>query len=268
MDNFDLRKFLSENKLTKTSLLVEETKEEQELKDLLRQDYATFVQKLGDNVKDPKFRQAIKSLADQRPIQTQDMTPSVSQLVPTQNEIDTNKSLHFPLTIPDQLKGILDGGVQAPGGSSIVTGRGGKFIIDGHHRWSQVFVINPKAKIKALDVTNIKSPSSGLKSAQLGIAADIGKVPTQSVEGTNMINMSRDDLNNFVKNKIVPGAVDVFVDKGIAKDSKDLDSIVNYIWKNVELMQSKNKPVSGAPKRDIMPQTDTASDWKVDAPSI
>lgn len=267
MNTFDLRKFLFENKLTKVSKLKEQS-EEEELKDLLRKDYETFVRELGDNIKDPKFRQAIKQFADNQPIKTTTLTPEVTELLPTQNEIDADKSLHYPLTIPSQLEGILKGGIQAPGGNAIVTGGKGKFIIDGHHRWSQVYVINPKAKIKALDIINVTSPSSGLKAAQLGIAADIGKIPTQSVQGTNMITMSKQELYNFVKGKVTPECVDVFIKFKIASSSKDLDGIVNYIWKNVELMQKNNKPVQGAPKRDIMPQTDTAPNWQDDAPGI
>jgi len=269
MNNFDLKKFLIENKLTSNSkkLSEQEDPEVEKLKDLLKKDYDTFVRELGDNIKDPKFVQAIKTYADERPVQTASGAVGVSALLPTQNEIDVDKSLSYPLTNPGQLKGILDGGVQAPGGNAIVTG-GGKYIIDGHHRWSQVYVINPKAGIKALDLTNIKTPSGGLKSAQLGIAGDIGKVPTQSVQGSNLINISKNELGEYIKNKIVPGSVEVFVEKKIAKDTNDIESIIEYIWKNVEMMQTKNAPVSGSPKRDIMPQTDTASNWQDDAPAV
>lgn len=268
MDNFDLRKFLVENRLTRASFLLGEQSEEQELKNLLKKDYDTFVKELGDNIKDPKFKEAIKQFADNQPINTSNIAPGVTELRPTQNEIDAGKSLEYPLTNAQQLEGILKGGVQAPGGNAIVTGGGGTFIIDGHHRWSQVYVINPKAKIKALDLTNVTDPFSGLKSAQLGIAGDIGKIPTQSVQGINMITMSKQELYNFVKNKVVNDCVAVFVNYKIASDANDLDGIVNYIWKNVELMQKNNSPVAGAPKRDIMPQTDTAPNWKDDAPAI
>jgi hypothetical protein len=33
-------------------------------------------------------------------------------------------------------------------------------------------------------------------------------------------------------------------------------------------MQGSNKPVDGAPKRDIMPQTDDAPKWKDKAPAL
>lgn len=51
------------------------------------------------------------------------------------------------------------------------------------------------------------------------------------------------------------------------KKGKDAKSIGEYIWKNVEKMQSNNSPVSGAPKRDIMPQTDDANNWKELSPN-
>jgi len=51
---------------------------EKELKDILKADYPTFVQKLGDNINDPKFQQAIKSIANKEPITTSDISPKVN----------------------------------------------------------------------------------------------------------------------------------------------------------------------------------------------
>ena len=64
--------------------------EDTELQDILKADYPTFVQKLGDNINDPKFREAIKSVADKTPIKTSDINPKVTALKPTQNEIDVD----------------------------------------------------------------------------------------------------------------------------------------------------------------------------------
>jgi len=109
--------------------------EEQELKNLLKVDYPLFVKELGDNIKDPKFIAAIKSLSDKYPLNFKSATPKVGDLKPTQNEIDVDKSLKFPLTNADSAMACLKGGVIAVAGKRIITGGGGKFIIDGHHRY-------------------------------------------------------------------------------------------------------------------------------------
>jgi len=235
---------------------------EKELQDILGDSYPEFVAKLGQNITDPKFRAAIKSLADQNPIQTSDISAPVKNLKPTQNEIDVDKSLKFPLTNSASAEGLLKGGTVAIAGKKIVTGGGGEFIIDGHHRWSQAYVTNPEVKLAALDLSNIKNPMDGLKATQLGIAGDIGKVPTQSVQGSNLLTMGEAELKKYVIDTTTDEVLEVFkkYQKG---DSKE--AVANYIWNNVKEMQSNNQPVPGAPKRDIMPQTDTAPDWEADA---
>jgi microcompartment protein CcmL/EutN len=244
-------------------LLIEaEAAPEQELKNILKADYPTFVQKLGDNINDPKFQAAIKSIASKYPIKTSDISPKVTDLKPTQNEIDVDKSLKFPLTNAQSAAVCLKGGPVSIAGKNIVTGGGGKFIIDGHHRWSQLYCMNPEASITAMDVNNITDPIAGLKATQLGIAGDIGKVPVAKVEGQNLLKMGKDALINYVVKTITPEVLEVFKK---ANKGNDANAVAEYVWKNVEKMQQNNQPVSGAPGRNIMPQTDDATKWKDDA---
>ena len=235
---------------------------EQELKNILKADYPTFVQKLGDNINDPKFQAAIKSIASKYPIKTSDISPKVTDLKPTQNEIDVDKSLKFPLTNAQSAAVCLKGGPVSIAGKNIVTGGGGKFIIDGHHRWSQLYCMNPEASITAMDVNNITDPIAGLKATQLGIAGDIGKVPVAKVEGQNLLKMGKDALISYVIKTITPEVLEVFKK---ANKGSDANAVAEYVWKNVEQMQQNNQPVSGAPGRNIMPQTDDATKWKDDA---
>ena len=101
---------------------------EDELKTILKKDYGTFVKELGDNINDPKFLEAIKSLSDSAPIKTSGMSPAVTDLQPTQNEVVMDKSLSYPLKDPASTELYLKGGVVAPAGKSIITGGGGKFV--------------------------------------------------------------------------------------------------------------------------------------------
>lgn len=239
--------------------------ENQELKNLLKVDYSLFVKELGDNIKDPKFIAAIKSLSDKYPLNFRSANPTVGDLKPTQNEIDVDKSLKFPLTNADSARVCLNGGIIAVAGKRIITGGGGKFIIDGHHRWSQVCALNPQAKIAAIDLSDIKDPMKALKATQLGIAADLGKIDTQKVEGQNLLKMGKDSLIKYVVKTITPDVVEEF--KAAGKGDTP-EKIGQFIWTNVDKMQKDNQPVPGAPERGIMPQTDDAKNWQDLAPNV
>lgn len=239
--------------------------ENQDLKDLLKMDYPLFVRELGDNIKDPKFINAIKSLSNEHPINFKTANPTVGDLKPTQNEIDVDKSLKFPLTNADSARICLKGGVIAVAGKRIITAGNGKYIVDGHHRWSQVCALNPEAKIAAIDLSDIKDPMKALKSTQLGIAADLGKVPVAKVEGQNLLKMGEKALIGYVTKTITPEVLKEFKKAGKG-DSPE--AVGQFIWSNIERMQQNNQPVSGAPERGIMPQTDDAKDWQDLAPNV
>jgi len=229
-----------------------------ELKSILKKDYASFVKELGDNIKDEKFLNAIKSLSSESPVKTSDMSPAVTALQPTQNEVVMDKSLSYPLKDPASAELYLKGGVVAVAGKSIVTAGGGKFVIDGHHRWSQVFCINTDAKIKALDLSDIKKPLEALKATQIGIAAQIGTVPTAAGGGVNLFTVGEGELKKYVIDNIKEPVVEVFKKYGKGDTP---EAIADYIWGNVETLKKQSPPVAGAPKRDVMPQTDDAPAW-------
>lgn len=231
---------------------------QEELKRILKKDYVSFVDELGDNIKDPKFVDAIKSLSDTSPVKVSEMSPVVTDLQPTQNEVVIDKSLSYPLKDPASAEACLKGGVVAPAGKSIVTGGGGKFVIDGHHRWSQVFCINPEAKIKAMDLTGIVKPLEALKATQIGIAVQTGNVPTAAGGGVNLFTVGEGELKKYVIGNISEPVVEVFNKYGKGDTP---EAIADYIWGNVQTLKKQSPPVSGAPKRDSMPQTDDAPDW-------
>lgn len=236
-------------------MLLEDEATEQELKTILKQDYKNFVDKLGKNVKDPKFIAAIKSFSDEHPIKTRDLTVDVDMLKPTQNEVVLTKSLSYPLTRVESAEKYLKGGTVTVGTGPIVTSGGGKYVIDGHHRWSQLFCINPDAKIKALDITNIGDPFDALKATQLGVAAQLNNIPKGQGGGINLFKISKSVLIKYVVRTMTSEVLGVFKKYGKGNTREE---VANYIWKNVQLLQSKSKPVVGAPKREIMPQTDDA----------
>ena len=248
-----LKKIVNEVKIK-----INEDEAQEELKSLLKKDYPTFVKELGDNIKDPKFVAAIKSLSSDMPVNTTAITPVCTDLQPTQNEVVMDKSLSYPLKDAASAEACLKGGIVAPAGRSIVTGGGGKFVIDGHHRWSQVFCLNPDAKMKAIDLTDIKKPIEALKATQIGIAAQTGTVPTAAGGGVNLFQVGESELKKYVIDNIAEPVIEVFkkYEKGDTPEA-----IADYIWSNVETLKKTSPPVSGAPKRDVMPQTDDAPEW-------
>lgn len=244
--------------LNEVKVKLNEDDAQEELKSILKKDYIAFVGELGNNVKDPKFIAAIKSLSDTAPVKVTAMNPVCTDLRPTQNEVVMDKSLSYPLKDPASAEANLKGGVVAPGGKSIVTGGGGKFVIDGHHRWSQVFCINPNAQIKSLDLSSIKKPLEALKATQIGIAAQTGEVPTATGGGVNLFKVGEGELKKYVIEKITDPVVEVFkkYEKGDTPEA-----IADFIWGNVQILKKQSPPVAGAPQRDVMPQTDDAPDW-------
>ena len=265
-------------KLIKEELKLAED-EADDLQAIVDAPYEDFVAKLGSNISDPKIQAILmKGKEDGQPtdevINLSDIDIPVQKLQPTQNEIALDKSLIYPLTDVKSAEVCLKGGVVAIAGKRIITADG-IYIVDGHHRWSQLYAMNKDVSIAATNMTSavIKQPLDFLKVTQAAIAADLKKVPTASAKGSiNLITISEDQLKTFVKKTITKDVMKVFVKYGKVKvksnkaaddlSNSNLEQAANYIWSNVQSMQSTSKPVSGAPKRDSMPQTDDATKWQ------
>lgn len=228
--------------------------------------YEAFVAQLGDAVKDSKVKAVLAAgeedgvPADEK-ITLTDGDIDVTALRPTQNEIALDKSLTYPLTDVKSAESCLKGGTVAIAGKRIITAEG-SYIVDGHHRWSQLYAMNKDAKIAVTDMVSkdLKNPLDFLKITQVAIAADLGKVPTQTAKGSiNLITISEDQLKKFVIDTITDPVLEVFKKYNKATTKEEA---ADYIWTNVQSMQKTSKPVAGAPKRDFMPQTDDAKNWE------
>lgn len=223
------------------------------LKQIFKQNYPGFVAALGKFAADPKFRQFIKD-TDAEKSKVQLTSIAVTKLIPTQNEIDVDGSLAFPLTKPEAAAYALKGGNVKIVSPIIVFN--GKYIVDGHHRWSQLYAMNKEAKIVAYNFVNqnIKKPLDALKATQLAIvAAGATKIPSNRVEGANLLKMDEGAIKQYVIKKVIDPVVDVF---NKMKQLETKEAVADYIWSNVQSMQQTSQPVSGAPGRGIMPQAD------------
>lgn len=242
----------------------------QKVAQVIDQPYPKFVTDLSSIAADPKVKAVIDAgLTDGKPddekLAKSEISPPVTQLKPTQNEIDLGKSLgggFGPLQKLDTLELFLKGGdvlVPSKDGAPVATAMGGRLIIDGHHRWSSLYCINSEARVKSVDLSvQGLNPLDYLKIVQLTIASMSGKIPVQGVEGTNLIGISENVLKSYVIKNISEGAVPIFAKYGKGRTK---EQIADFIWSNVQSMNKTGIPVSGAPKRDYMPQTDNLDGW-------
>jgi hypothetical protein len=255
--------------------------------------YPQFASLLGQNVSDPKIIRYMQlGLQDGDPqddiISFSEQPVACNALIPTQREIDINKSLGFPLsqTPTDKVLAYLQGGKFAPGGP-IVTCCGFKYVIDGHHRWSQLYCMNPKNQIECVDMQNKKfggSPDgadNALKAALMGSVA-MGTYSSETVDSINLIGISQGDLYAYVAKALSPQAKEAFkqfmaMQGGVtehyrryfeqdqmapAQNAGGVDPVTafaqKWIWGNVQQMNQNNRPVEDAPSRSFMPQTGSA----------
>ncbi|CAB4143561.1 hypothetical protein UFOVP450_169 [uncultured Caudovirales phage] len=237
-----------------------------DIQDLIKNvtNYEDFVTQLGQLAQDPKVQAFLKSgkadgdQGDDKFTATPKAIP-VKNLRPTQNEIDVDGSLKWPLTKPDSLRKCLQKGpitIKAP----VVT-YNGEFIIDGHHRWSQLYSMNKEGQINCIDLTGPKmNPIQVLKVVQLAIAAELGDVPKAEVKGKNLLKLDGSEVAKYVVNNITEECVKAFnVMKGASLGKLDKNNIAGkVVVPNVMEMQKTSQPAPGAPKRDVMPQTDDA----------
>ncbi len=234
---------------------------DQEAADQLKQAFKStsvedFVTKFKSIASDPKVQAVLKAgQTDADPkdevVKYSTKQLKVTGLLPTQNEIGFDQSIENIIT--DQygsLESILKG--KANVGGPIVTYQG-KYVIDGHHRWSQVYAANPNASMEAIDLQGNLKPTEMLKVVHAAIAADIGKVPSSNPKGINILNgVSEKQVTDKVDEKLTDKAKGVWAANGY----KDNKAIADHIYKNLQSLINKNKPVPGAPGRKDMPQTD------------
>jgi hypothetical protein len=99
---------------------------------------------------------------------------AVKNLQPTQSQIGLADSIGFiAFKTPDACKTSLSGSANFGGGAILTADN--KYILDGHHRWSQVFMINPDATIPCVNLNlGVKSSEEALKIIQVAIAASFG----------------------------------------------------------------------------------------------
>lgn len=210
-------------------------------------DYDETVDFVDEIVKDPKLK-FLLSLGfggdfSNLKLKLKKTNIPAKRLIPTQSEIGTDETLKYLVQGKDidvcfEKTTIIK--------KPIVTFQG-TFIIDGHHRWSQIFVTNPDANIVCIDITGNLSPLSMLKAVQCTIGSNTGKLIRKDIQGKNLYNTTEKELRKYFKDNLSDS-----VRENLLKYYEDPeDSLVQ----NVIQLQRNNKPILNAPDRGEMPQT-------------
>ena len=229
---------------------------------LKHKNYEDYVETLNKMLEDPKSAALLEDgfggiLGDTKlKFSVQKIT--VSQLMPTQKEIDLDKSLKHALVKEESFKKTFSNPIEI--NKPIVTFRK-NYIIDGHHTWLQAIALNPNGKILAFNYDGDISPIQMLKAVQGTIAAvkadknnNNGKLPSSKVEGPNFFS------DKFDRKKIRKYLEDTFNDDLIGiyceyiKECKDKNDIMKYIEERLLDIKANNYPFEAAPSRDDMPQ--------------
>ena len=176
----------------------------------------------------------------------------VSQLKPSQNEIGLSNSLAYALK--SDCSYCFDDPFIVKN-TPIVT-YNDEYVIDGHHRWSQAYMINPDATISAVNFTyNDKDPYRALRNFQGAIAVATGagkQFPYSKADKlSDVYSMSEDQIRDYIDSNMQDVCWQSLVDEGVCEDR---ESAIEYIVDNVMQLKKNNAPDSDAPERQYMPQ--------------
>ena len=212
---------------------------------------------LEDIVNDPKLYKLLSEGFGNGELAEVDMSSStvaipVTQLLPSQSEIGLDNSLSYPLK--QDCSNLFNSPVTIV--SPIITYRK-TFIIDGHHRWSQLYMMNPSAKINAINFNyNEQSPYRALRNFQGAIAVAHKQVPKSFSKVNNVYDMSESEIENYIDSNMKDACWQSLIKQEVCEDR---DSAIEYILGNIKELRNDNPPFANAPEREYMPQTNEKS---------
>ena len=224
--------------------------------------YDDYVKTLNKMLEDPKAKALLEDgfggeLGDTK-LNFSVKNINVSQLMPTQKEIDLDKSIKHALTNETSFKKTFKNPIEI--NKPIVTFRQ-NYVIDGHHTWLQAITLNPNGKILAFNYDGDISPIQMLKAVQGTIAAvkaednnNNGKLPSNKVNGPNFFDESfgRKQIRKYLEDTFNDSLIDIYCE--YIKECKDKHDIIKYLEERLLDIKTNNYPFEFAPSRDDMPQ--------------
>lgn len=228
----------------------------------LRDDnYEAFIEDLNTLAIDPKIEHLRDAIIekfnspDGVSVQFSKATAmDIRNIHPTQFEVDMEKSLKFPLKEnPGGIDDAFSGKPICIRNIPLVVAEvdGVNYIIDGHHRWSQVYCMNPDAKmvVRVIKSDMFKNADDVLKlvQMQLFIAKDGGELPQATVDSEyNLYTIQEKAFKEWCSKTITEEAKQTFA-KYIEEDP------IDHLWKNVMVMRNEAQPTPNAHGRGDMP---------------
>lgn len=242
----------------RAQILNEDFKKDAE--DIMGKDLAGAVAALKTKAADKEFQAGANAgnqdgAEDDETAEFSNKPVEASKMFPTQKEIGFGKSLK---DLCQDKYGAIDSAFGNPVFMPSPDGKipimcaelGGNIaILDGHHRWSSCFMINPDAKMSC-DIMkgDFQDPEDALKAMQFAIAAKAGKVITKGMDGQDLMTASGQDVEDYVLENIGEKEVELFKKHKPELDSKE--KIAKYVRGN----HAKIAKMQGPYPRLIMPQ--------------
>ena len=213
---------------------------------LSQEKYHLAVQDIDKIIKEPKLKSILGlgfggELSDLK-LSVSPCNLVAKRLVPTQNDIGMKESLKYLLEDTEFTKYFKPGIViERP-----VLTFNGMYIVDGHHRWSQIFLVNPDAELACINIEGNLSPISMLKAVQCTIGSNTGDLRLKASQGTSLYKASRSTIQDFIKKNLTEKTKEALL-----KVNLDEEKLIQ----NCLELANNNTPILNAPKRDYMPQT-------------
>ena len=129
------------------------------------------------------------------------------------------------------------------------------YVIDGHHRWSELYMINPYAHIACLNIVAKKpeKPLQMLKLIQRFILMKKSQKRSEKAGFINVFTANEYVLKQYIRANMTQGFVDYYMKK---TNINNFEDVVNSIYNNIRRFQKEKTPIENAPIRFLMPQMD------------
>ena len=229
---------------------------------LKNKNYEDYVTTLNKMIDDPKAKTLLEDgfggeLGDTKLTFNVKEIP-VSQLMPTQSEIDLDKSLKHALIKKESFEKTFTNPIEI--NKPIITFRE-NYIIDGHHTWLQAITLNPNGKILSFNYDGNISVIQMLKAVQGTIAAvkakdnkNNGKLPSNKSIGINIYDYNFDEnkIKKYLEDTLDENLLGNFIE--LIDDCYDWDSTIKWLTDRLLDIKANNYPESFAQKRENMPQ--------------
>tara|TARA_Y100000310_G_scaffold38598_1_gene36143 strand:- start:385 stop:1341 length:957 start_codon:yes stop_codon:yes gene_type:complete len=228
---------------------------------------AQYVAVLKRYAGDPSFEKlATAGQADGEPkdeqVKVQRTATAAAKLTATQAEIGFDNSLKDQMTNPQYNPPPVNAALGLAGTPIIMPSQddppppilvyNGKFILDGHHRWSQIMMMNPTGVVAIDNVTGpaLDDEEEALKAMQMAIAVAADNVKTKPFKGQNLMGASEQEVMQYVVSNITDDVLNLLV-KAEKIEQPDKKLAAAYVAGNLKVIKSRQGKFS---REKSMPQ--------------